>query len=130
MCEQCLTDAEDYGEPLPGWHLQRAVKNGMTWKAGEWGLIIQNGPEVTWRGELIEDPDLSEYSTEERKAQWEDALERFDRALHVHPISGYKLVKAAIKVGYDQNSIFSCWLLNHLAVWVNTYLPIARVLDG
>ena len=41
MCEQCLTWPVSFGEPLEGYFLMRARRDGNDWKKGEWGYIEQ-----------------------------------------------------------------------------------------
>lgn len=45
MCDQCLVNPIYFGQPLVGFTLARARRDGCEdWKKGEWGLIEVNDP--------------------------------------------------------------------------------------
>lgn len=56
MCEQCSTDSLDIGEVVPGLSLFQAKKDGRHMKAGDFGLVRSNDPDVTWSFRPEPDP--------------------------------------------------------------------------
>lgn len=134
MCEQCTTAALHFGEPLPGWFLMRARRDGNHWKKGEWGMVESNDPNFRWTTTPTPDP-LFRIDDDEEQAAWFKANpkgtpgyertmayppEDLKQALRMGPASGYRLVAAAIKKGYvvDESGDFDAWLFAYLGEWL------------
>lgn len=57
MCLQCICQAEPLGEIVPGLLLTRATKDSSHgWKAGQFGLVRCNDPDLVWTTIPIPDP--------------------------------------------------------------------------
>lgn len=134
MCELCCAATEDWEDrPLPGFYLCRATKDGQWMKSGEWGLGIINDPIFSWVSVPMKDPSFG-MTDEEQDAEWtpemnaafdefHDRLEEFRRDMVMSPEIGYKLVQAAMTVGYnpETSARFELWLFHYLAVWLETH---------
>lgn len=112
MCEQCVTEATDHGEVLPGWILIRATRDGNIMQADQWGLVSGNDPDYFWSVTPRPEP-------HEQSAEWSawsrEALE-FEKALMADPATGYLLHSAAGQAGYvpEGGSRFGFWLFRRL----------------
>jgi hypothetical protein len=139
MCEQCLTNPISFGEPMPGFFLKRARRDGNDWKQGEWGLIECNDPSYRWC--TTPTPDSTWGMTDDEEEAWFENADKsspeYRRAIEVlsdsendfyaafkvcSPLSGYDLVKAAIEVGYDpeRSGSFQYWFFDYLGEWLKT----------
>jgi hypothetical protein len=129
MCEQCNADAVSFGEPIPGWFLMRARRDGIEWKQGDWGLVQSNDPSVTWTTTPtpsglfgIEDEAEQEAWFEANRDTpayarvWQDVPTDFQEAFRVTPDLGYDLVTAAKEKGYDPETsgFFVDWFFDLL----------------
>ena len=129
MCEQCNTEAAFFGEPIPGWYLMRATKDGIKWKSGEWGLVFRNDPDLYWTSTPtpsalfnIQDEDEQEAwlqankGTPEYVRVWMEVPHDFATAFMMEPGLGYDLVTAAMKRGYDPETSgdFTTWFFDLL----------------
>jgi hypothetical protein len=106
-------------------------------KVGDWGIGIQNDPTFHWKSTPMKDPtfgmsdeELDNYvwTPEMEKAydEFYDRLEEFRAALKVSAMEGYKLVKAAKELGFnEENGPFEYWLFNHLATWLEKHQETA-----
>ena len=56
MCESCLADCRDLGEPLPGWSLVQAQREGRHMMSGEYGLVEGNDPSFIFGVSPTPDP--------------------------------------------------------------------------
>lgn len=63
MCEACIADCKTLGEVVPGLTLVRATRSFQHFKAGDYGLVQSNGPDVTWT--VKPTPDLCEGLTDD-----------------------------------------------------------------
>lgn len=134
MCELCCAATEDWEDrPLPGFFLCRATKDGHWMKAGEWGLGIVNDPEFSWAATPMKDPsygmtdeEMDVPWTPEFEAEWDefyDRLEVFRKEMSMAPFIGFKLVQAAITLGFNPETSgrFELWLFHYLATWLETH---------
>lgn len=138
MCQQCTTDALNYGEVIPGWYLMRAQKDGTTWKAGHWGLVWSNDPTFTWEETPTANPAFG-LSDEDEEALYQankdneigarivsmSLPEDFSRAFgRMNPRTGYEIITAAMERGYDpkESGDLSWWLFD----WIGEYLKTAE----
>lgn len=137
MCEQCLTWPISFGNPLPGFRLMRARRDGHTWKRGEWALIECNDPTYTWKTTPTPSPIYNLSDLEEHKmisalaladtegAEYKRCMfhpEEFIEALRSGPEAGFKLVSACYEVGYDKkkHGNLDSWLFDYLGEWLKT----------
>lgn len=112
MCEQCICDPEYFGEPLPGWYLMRARKDGDLLEIGDWALVQCNDPDVYWTGTPEIDP--NSYSDDGDVVYPSDSF--LDALYSQHVSVGYNLVNSALTVGYSHGRMSFChWLWQHLA---------------
>jgi len=115
MCEQCLVNPLEFGEVFPGFWLMRARRDGDSWKKGQWGLVECNDPTYVW------------YSTPGSTEKLWDYPDEFPQAFDADPVSGYRLVKAAMTKGYDPDEGgFMPWLWAYLS----EYIQMAEVKEG
>lgn len=134
MCELCCAETEHWEDrPLPEFYLCRATKDGHWMKAGEWGLGVINDPEFSWVSTPVKDPSFGMTDEEidrpwskEFELEWDkfqDGLEEFRREMVMSPDMGYKLVRAAMKVGFnpEADGRLDYWLFHYLAVWLETH---------
>ena len=111
MCEQCLTWPVSFGQPLEGFTLMRARRQGNDWRKGYWGLVECNDPTFMWKSTPIP---LSE---DDMPYGYPD---EFATALICDPNSGYRLVAACMEKGYNQTTSLYSWLFDYLGRWLLT----------
>lgn len=111
MCEQCITNPLYFGQPIPGYTLMRARREGNDVPLLAWGLIECNDPTFTFSFDFGLVVDSSDW----HKAAWAVASD-----LRHHPVEGFKLVTACIPLGYaiDGDVGFVDWLLQHIRSWL------------
>ncbi len=56
MCEQCNTDCVTFGEVVPGLFFIQAKKAGRLMRAGDYGLVRCNDPDLIWSFRPEPDP--------------------------------------------------------------------------
>lgn len=139
MCQQCTTDAMNYGEVMPDWFLMRAQKDGNTWKAGQWGLVSCNDPSFTWTSTPTPNPAFG-LDDEAEEALWRanehneigrrivstEMPEDFKAAFaEMSPLMGYDLVRAAMERGYDPKTSgdLHWWLYDWFGEFLKTAVP-------
>lgn len=112
MCEQCVTEARDHGEVLPGWKLVRASRDGNIMKADQWGLVSGNDPDFCWSA--TPRPEPPEGSPE--WGAWSQEAREFEAALVADPPTGYLLYSAARQAGYvpESGARFGFWLFRKM----------------
>ena len=140
MCLQCCVEAE-YIHPkkrriLPGFSLMIATKEyakegtpreEQEWPLGAYGLVECNDPTFVLDCPIVRDPhegmsddeleglDSNQFMQDE-KPYWE-AINKMEIGLYADVLAGYRLIKAARKVGYKQDidGRFACWLMKRIA---------------
>lgn len=135
MCEQCLTWPVSFGQPLPGYTLMRARRDGNEWMKGEWALIECNDPTFRWKTTPTPNPAYGMDALEEAAflERLEPGSEEYARVEMWFPpdafvegittgtvVDSYKLVKAAIEKGYDieEDGNFYSWFFDYLGEWI------------
>lgn len=131
MCEQCLVNPLNFGEPMPGWFLIRARReNDM--KVGQWGLVEANDPTFVWTTTPKLQPNFQMTIDEEEafsiETGWHidyDIFGDFHDAFDCSPNIGYKLVKSCMAVGYIPDVHYDVreWLFSYLALWIHNNEP-------
>ena len=136
MCESCQADAAMIKEDvIPGFHLFQSQKGTSHWPKGHYGLVIVDGPFLTWEGlpphqdplfrvkeedETFEDDPIWDY-TMEFQHFCEGVLNQF----RMGPRTGYEFTVACIQIGYspatDGNVVY--WFFGHLAKTLNLPKP-------
>jgi len=119
MCQICETDAENYGEILPGWFLYKAKKDSefcgrYEVSANEWFLSAVS----TGDGTVI-------WKDEDEK----ESINLFNNGTYgqIHSITwcepeqGYSLVLSAMKMGFNPKSNFNLWFLEKLIEFRKTH---------
>lgn len=127
MCEQCNVNPLYFGEPLPGWYLIRARRDGIVMKKGQWGLLQCNNPDFIWDttptqdplfGITDEDEEERRFNTltdEEKEAAIKGPPQDLLNALKSDVMTGYELVKACMEMGYEQKVHgYVASFLNHI----------------
>lgn len=109
MCEQCVVNPLYFGQPIPGYTLILARREGNDMPLGSWGLVECNDPTFTFTFDFNLQPDTD---------GWTDALWKVWRDFNVHPTAGYDLVTACMSIGYSKGDIFIEWLMLHLRSWL------------
>jgi len=129
MCLQCLAEAENLGEILPGIALMRAHRDAEGWGTGRLGLVIENDPFYVLLEEPYPDPTeglsdeeingLSEESWEQF-CNWAEAAESFREAILLQPYKGWILVDACIKAGWvsETDGSVESWLFHRIGVFL------------
>ena len=128
MCEQCVTDASMVvPDIIPGFSLMRANKDGQHWKNGWYGLVESNDPSIVFEGPLLRD-ETAGMADDEINALLGDenivldafltAGEKFGEALELDAYTGYRLVAACIKEGFNpkEDGAVQFWLMHHMAI--------------
>lgn len=137
MCEQCLTWPVSFGQPLPGFTLMRARRDGNDWLKGEWGLVQCNDPSFQWKTTPTPSPTWG--MTDDEEDAYIESIEKdspeYQRALYsrhlgdfadefssMPAMTGYKLIKGAMDKGYDPkvHGFFSEWFFDYLGEWLKT----------
>ena len=145
MCLQCVTLALSYETPekcyvLPGFSLMQAIRDDDGWRAGQWGLVQINDPDVTFYGRLIHSRDATnEPKQEERHKTVLNLLEAMNHMYFGNAVELYLAVKE--RTGKDYTTIgtkfnphnhskfviagdFADDLVDVLADWVKTHPPV------
>lgn len=140
MCEQCLTAPISFGEPIEGFTLMRARRDGTTWTKGQWALIEAPTPDPAFTWELTPTPDPTRGLTDAEIEDYEHYIPETHPDYHrtfyyttdvfkndftayfvTEPETGHRLVEACIKAGYDPESEYvTAWLFNHLGNYLVT----------
>lgn len=135
MCEQCVADTKNYCEPIPGWLLVRAQKDGNYMKKDDWGLVECNDPTFLFKTTPWIDPvhnwtddqinalqsDDPQYILMDKwlddMCQFQDELNKCNAGID----AGWRLIEACKKAGYDPSNDGSCanWLFHHLGGLIN-----------
>lgn len=135
MCEQCLTSPIYFGNPIPGFTLARARRQGNDWNIGEWGLIECNDPCIRWK--ITPTPSPLWGMTDDQEDDWYANVDRNTPEWHrgskfpsafskqfedCGPDLGYRLINAAIQVGYDRekHGQFASWFFDYLGDYLIT----------
>lgn len=149
MCDQCNAKVTFFGEPMPGWYLMRATRDGIVWKAGEWGLVSGDDPDFRWSSTPTPSVlfGVHDDSEQERWLQANEGTPQYERelsgppadfsaALLTEPGRGYRLVVAAMQRGYDpeESGDFASWLFDllgeHLKDVPSKGMPRERMTDA
>jgi hypothetical protein len=110
MCEQCVAEAVQHGEVLPGWVLIRASRDGNLMKAGQWGLVSGNDPDYVWSATPRPEPPCQD----PQWSAWSEEARHFEEALRADPPTGYLLYAAARQAGFIPEGRFAFWLFGRL----------------
>lgn len=130
MCEQCMAETRILGQPIPGWYLVRAKRDGNWMRKGDWGLVECNDPTYVfsttpwidpvhgWTDDQInaatqEENDLMDKWMDDMYA-FEEQLAKFDAGVD----AGWRLIEACREAGFKPgiNADGSCanWLFHQL----------------
>lgn len=139
MCEQCAAKTLSWA-CLPGWALVFARIDGNMLKAGQWGLLRCNDPDVIFNTRPMMDPEDSEAlpGVKAREiSEWDEQARNFDHELKLSPEAGVALIEAAKQAGYGLMSVsidsdgsraieknFSEWLFHRLGAVIKDRKPI------
>jgi len=128
MCLQCSAKAKTIiKDIIPGYDLMKSTKDCDEWPKGYYGLICNNDPDFIWKDKPILDPtfDITELEKfEDDNIIWKKCDEFFEvvESIEPHfecdPLSGYNLIKACKKAGWDEEKHgfrILCWLTHHMA---------------
>lgn len=135
MCEQCLTNPVFFGEPIPGFILARARRQGNDWNIGDWGLIECNDPSIYFSNTPTPNPCWG--MTDDEEEAWSESVDKTspeyirwrtwpgafsERFEDCGPNLGYRLIKAAIQKGYDPDNdgFFGYWFFDYLGEYLKT----------
>ena len=142
MCLQCVVDAESitqiFGDDAPLFlmkarfgddtplFLMKARKDDPDWKAGQWGLVICNDPEVVWDGPTpwpdpsfgVSDEVQKGWNAEQNAlaAKWMKDARNFADAFRDqgHIYAGYRVGNACRVAGWDQVGLFTHFLYHKM----------------
>lgn len=135
MCEQCLTWPISFGQPLSGFTLMRARRDGNDWMKGEWALVECNDPTFQWRVTPTPSP-IWGMTDDEEEAYFESLTHgspEYDRVSFAYDrgdfeevfsnmtaMTGYKMITAAMEKGYDQkqHGCFLPWFFDYLGEYL------------
>lgn len=109
MCEQCIVNPLYFGQPIPGYTLILARREGNDMPLSSWGLVECNDPTFVFTFDFTLFPGTDE---------WADAVWNVADDLVSHPYAGYHLVSSCMPLGYVCGSNFVEWLMNHLRTWL------------
>lgn len=126
MCEQCSTDSLDIGEVVPGLFLFQARKNGRHMKAGDYGLVRSNDPDVTWSFRPEPDPyegmSDEEINSQDGKAweAWRPLVQEFAAQCkaQLDMTKGLRIALLCQAAGYNHNKdgLLEYWLFHRMGV--------------
>lgn len=133
MCQQCITEAVEYGEIVPGFYLYKSKVGSSKWPAGEYAIVQFNDPTFYLRGIGVPllDPCFGKEDDEVEILLCDPAiLDSFNKFCAqaeliaenflCRPNTGFALVTAALKAGYDpeEDGLIEFWLLHKIACLV------------
>lgn len=124
MCELCFLNPIYLGEIFPGFHLERARRDGSDpdgLKKGDWFLVRQNYPDLYW----TTTPKIkSKEITQENKREWLHFFDSFGEEIESNNTSldlGYKLLEAAKTKGFNPEAeSFVSWFYDYLIDYLKT----------
>lgn len=122
MCEACMCGMEIVVENVvPGFFLEQATKDYDEIKAGDYGLVIQNGPSfvfsirpVYWSKAYDEDDDI------DPNLDWVAKVDQFEEQITNSCqglLDAWRLIDACMKGGYDPEKHgwrWGYWLFNEI----------------
>lgn len=128
MCLSCMAKVETVIQQfLPHYSLVRATVDAPGFKAGQFGLVMADGPTFIFDSkELIEDPYQDD--PEDDDPVWDDEVlydqmhqhieyvDRMEEELKGDPLDGWRLVNDCIAVSYviEDSGRLACWLTNRI----------------
>jgi hypothetical protein len=132
MCQQCITEAVEYGEIVPGFYLYKSKVGSSKWPAGEYAIVQYNDPTFYLKGIGVPllDPCFGKRDDEVDALLGDPAVldswnkfctqaELMAENLLSRPNTGFALIDAAIKAGYvPEEGLIEFWLLHKIACLV------------
>lgn len=131
MCMQCLCAVEELGTPVPGLLLVRATRSAFHMKAGDYGLVRSNDPDVVWEGTPFPDPwdgltddEVNAKTDSTEFSDWLTAVKPFYEAtksqLDMH--TSFSLGMLCVKGGYDpeEDGWLTHWLFHRMGVMLQS----------
>lgn len=125
MCESCLAEAKLIaGKCIGSLNLVQATKDTAHWKAGEYGLLIADGPLITWHDKPVTDPidemgDDDKITSEEEKQsdQHGKVALQIQESMMLHIHAATVIVAEAIEEGYRyyEDGFIHYWIVTKLA---------------
>ena len=122
MCEQCSAGAIHLGEPVPGFMLIQATKDGGEMKVGQYGLVEENDPFLIFERKPTPEPfhdktdqqiDSMNKKTIAPLMAWLDSAREFEDLFEVSPKLGWRFVEACRKAGYeDRHGSVAIWFFH------------------
>ena len=118
MCMQCIVDAQEIFEVMPSWYLMQSKIDDPRWPKDYFGLVQCNDPYFVWKP--FYDPTIGEDENDNRISPEEDEywknLSEFREIINIDPRTGWYMVEAAKKVGYDpqEDGDMASWLIERI----------------
>jgi len=128
MCEACAAECKDLGEVLPGLFLVQATTDFLHIKAGDFGLVRSNGPDVVWAAEPSPDPweGLTEAEINDRPegefTEWDAKVDIFTEACRtqLYLTTAFDIGLICQAAGYNRQTDGSLdhWLFHRMGLLV------------
>jgi len=127
MCEQCYTQSVTLGEVVPGLILIQAKKDGRHMKAGDYGLVRSNDPDVIWTDRPEPDPyegrPDEDFGTVLAGEVWQAKVQEFTAQCNTQlgPMgltTGFRIGLLCQAAGYDhtKDGKLEYWLFHRMGV--------------
>jgi hypothetical protein len=126
MCIACAAKCKNIGEVVPGLWLVQAIEHVAHIKAGDFGLVRSNGPDVVWSVEPSPDP-WDGFSDDDMNARrgkeytdWDSNVASFSEACmtQLDLTTAYLIGRLCQASGYDHETDGSLehWLFHRMGV--------------
>lgn len=127
MCEACASDCQTLGEVVPGLVLVQARQDFQHIKAGDYGLLRANGPDVTWTAKPTPDPcegltddEINALDPDTQLLPWLDDAEEFLKACQdqLSLTTAYDIGVLCAQAGYDraEGGNLEHWLFHRMGM--------------
>ncbi|MEX3984092.1 hypothetical protein AB4Y45_34625 [Paraburkholderia sp. EG287A] len=114
---------------VPGFNLMLAAGGSEHWPKGWYGLVEQNDPSLVFEGPLLQDPtwgwtddaiNAMSPETDVEQERFFAIVEKFEDALKLDAMTGYRLVSACMQAGFlpREDGALQYWLMHRMATKV------------
>lgn len=134
MCQQCVTDARNFGEVIPGLVLMQATRDSPHgWRVGSYGLVRSNDPDVIWDATPIPDPTngLSDEALnlllDDNAFAWSREADKFMQACkeQLTLTDALRIGMLCMEAGYTLNDgLLEYWLFHRMGLLLTSSTPI------
>lgn len=127
MCEACAAECKTLGEVVPGLTLVQALTDFRHIKAGDFGLVRSNGPDVVWSVkptrdicEGLSEDEINALPSTAPMLTWFNDVDQFTKACQeqLRLTTAYDLGVLCVQAGYnrEEDGHLEHWLFHRMGV--------------